>query len=556
MAAAASLRLAALVLLAVLGGASHAVAATVQCSTFTPYTLKIFNNTKLYNIWPVIATPTNGADEWLQGAAQIQDGQNGTILYGHKNVYRMYFKPLAGIPPNGGFITITLPLCSQLIKNENGIYGTVPDEYINWWNGGRLYLYDNLVSKGGPPQQLVNDFTIDNKPANTVTPLALEPVPYCAECPDHNPTIFRSPVALPANDPAQLTEYTLADVDKGDKTNNFTWSLKVGNVDYDISYVDHVYLPVAMGSIKNPDNIGYIGSIQDVDQFRQVMGTFLKDFTGWPRYLNPILDPITHKHEPYLRIPGPYNAYKQYDSIEKTIIEEPGQAITRLGILWNYCVTTMTDQSQMCLSARTVNTFFLNNYTKYKTMVDKGECNPPVTPPPTPTLVDVLAHVYGWVPWNEHCTEGAKANDLDDKTDNFRAVHKTYITLQYTSLSAQFPYQTFNPYVNLVHGAKYLNMPGSYAFSIDDDVGNIHVPAAGVIITVGGSGGLENDVPFDPTKIISVNLGDPKNLKRPLWGQSSFCLEQTPPFTKDINNTTLFFQITSVRFPCTVALTD
>jgi hypothetical protein len=67
MAAAASLRLAALVLLAVLGGASHAGATIpIKCSTFTPYTIKIFNDTKLYNIWPVISTPTNGPDEWLK----------------------------------------------------------------------------------------------------------------------------------------------------------------------------------------------------------------------------------------------------------------------------------------------------------------------------------------------------------------------------------------------------------------------------------------------------------------------------------------------------------
>jgi hypothetical protein len=395
---------------------------------------------------------------------------------------------------------------------------------------------------GGPPPELVKDFGIDVK--NPVTPLALEPVPYCAECPDHNPTIFKSPVALPANDPAQLTEYTLADVDKHETTTNI-WSLVVGNVDYDISYVDHVYLPVAMGPIKNPDNVGYIGSIQDVDQFRQVMGTFLTDFTGWPRYLDPL------SKLAYLRIPGPYNAYKQYDSIEKTIIEKPGQAITNLGILWNYCVTT-SDQSQTCLSARTVNGFFLRNYA----MVNRMECNPPGPRPlpPTPTLTDLLAHVYGWVPWNEHCSGGAAANDLALATD-YKAVHATYITLEYTSLSAKFPYQTFNPYVNLVHDTKYLNMPGSYAFSVDDDVGNIHVASQGLIITVGGSFGLENPVQYDPTKVVSVNLGDPDALKRPKWGQASFCLEQTPPFIKDIPSTH-FFQITSVQYPCTVTLTD
>ena len=61
---------------------------------------------------------------------------------------------------------------------------------------------------------------------------------------------------FPPNDPYQLTEYTLADVIKG----NNNWNLNIANVDYDISYVDEAYLPVAMGPLGNPD-VGWIGSI-------------------------------------------------------------------------------------------------------------------------------------------------------------------------------------------------------------------------------------------------------------------------------------------------------
>ena len=99
---AAWLRRLTLALLTLLGFASHAAAA-IQCGDYQPYTLKIFNNTnnssEKYNIYPVIATPTNDADEWLQRAAQILDSQKATLTYGHKFVYRIYINPTVGIAP-------------------------------------------------------------------------------------------------------------------------------------------------------------------------------------------------------------------------------------------------------------------------------------------------------------------------------------------------------------------------------------------------------------------------------------------------------------------------
>jgi hypothetical protein len=70
------LRLLMLTSLALLGFTSKTEAiAGIQCIDYQPYTLKIFNDSKVFNIYPVIATPTNDADEWLQGAAQILDSQ-------------------------------------------------------------------------------------------------------------------------------------------------------------------------------------------------------------------------------------------------------------------------------------------------------------------------------------------------------------------------------------------------------------------------------------------------------------------------------------------------
>ena len=537
MAPTAWLRLLTLLSLACLGFMSRAPAiAAIQCSDYLPYTLKIFNDSKKYNIYPVIATPTNDADEWLQGAAQILDSQKGTLTYGHKFVYRIYINPTVGIAPRGS-VTVMLPLCSQLASNPDP---TKPDQYINWWNGGRVYIYENLKSLGEPPAELVADFTKDQ--ANPVSPLTLTPRPSCAGCSGvPNPPIYKSETALPPNDPAQLTEYTLTGLNKGDKKINPdpTWKLVPKIVDYDISYVDHVYLPAAMGPVGNPD-IGYIGSIQDVGVFKQIMDSFLLSYDGWPQYLHPL------SQKPYLRIPGTYNAFAQYNAKEKTVITKPGKAITQLGNSWTICVTS-TDSSHICNKIRTVNDFFLKNYDKYRKLVIDGQCNPPGgIPPVNPPLKDLLKRVYGWVPWNENCEGGAAANDLALDPD-FQKVHKTYIALQYSK-----PLGTFNPYVNLVHGTDYLDMPGSYAFSVDDDVGNMLVDGTGIIITIGGSTGLDNDVQYDKSKLVNVNLGDPEPLKdRPLWSQYGFC--QGNP-ARDI--TSLSVQITSVRYPCVFGMTD
>ena len=193
---------------------------------------------------------------------------------------------------------------------------------------------------------------------------------------------------------------------------------------------------------------------------------FLSAQPGWPQYL----DPITQQS--YLRVPGTYNAFAQYNPMMTTVITQPGQAIQNLKNQWTNCTTT-PDNSTLCQDIRTVQGLFLANYNNYLSLVGQGLCTPPTTPPVNPTLHDMLTHVYGWVPWNAFCSGGAAANDLALQP-NFKSVHSTYIALQYLP-----PLGAFNPYVNLVHGSSYLDMPGSYAFSIDDRVGNIHVPGTG-----------------------------------------------------------------------------
>ena len=500
----ASLRLLTLALWAFLGCASEAAAAS--CFDFPPFELRIYNSSGLYNIYPVISTPTNGADEWLQGGFQVPKTDIATRKYGHIFPYRIYLRPGVGIPP-GGSVSVSLPLCTQLVGAPD--IGTTPDQWINWWNGGRVYIYASLVTDGQQPAALSADWANDqNNPVTLYTP-----GPYCVGCSVPQRPVYRGksplpphdPAGLPANDPAQLTEYTLGALDK----TTFTYyDLNFGTVDYDISYVDHVYLPVAMGPIGNPD-IGWIGSNYGINRFRSIMGGFLAAQPGWPQYL----DPVTKPQQKYLRIPGTYNTFAQWDPMNKTTITQPGAAIDSLKAQWSYCTTNLADTTEICQDIRTVNDFFTTNYNSYRQLVAQGSCTPSTTPPAQPVLEDMVKHVYGWVPWNEHCSGGASANNLALQSD-FAAVHKTYIELQYLP-----PLGTFNPYVNLVHGKDYLDMPGSYAFSIDDDVGNMLVNGEGVIITVAGTLGLENTVPFDKSKVVHVQIGAPLGA----WRQYGFC---------------------------------
>jgi len=50
----------------------------------------------------------------------------------------------------------------------------------------------------------------------------------------------------------------------------------------------------------------------------------------------------------------------------------------------------------------------------------------------------------------------------------------------------------FDPYVALVHGKEFMNAPYTYAYSVDDAVGNYQADGTGLIVTVGGPNGLNN----------------------------------------------------------------
>jgi hypothetical protein len=83
------------------------------------------------------------------------------------------------------------------------------------------------------------------------------------------------------------------------------------NVGYNISYLDQVYLPVALApcrdepcnpSVQDPSAVGYLGTTKPVLEFSTLLTQFATT-QDWPRYFDP-LDDATRP-----RLPGTYNVF-------------------------------------------------------------------------------------------------------------------------------------------------------------------------------------------------------------------------------------------------------
>src|SRR5262249_12694987 len=158
-------------------------------------------------------------------------GEMGDKPYPKLDNFRIYINPTGnGIPP-GGEVTITLPLLTQLVPTDK-VDPKKTDQYIDWWGGGRVELFEAPAADGKPPSALTALFT--DRPSQTeVTPIASTPVPQCPACQPLR--IFKDTGGVfKNNEPSQLTEYTLGAINQ--KTDPV--ELNAHNVDFDVSYVD------------------------------------------------------------------------------------------------------------------------------------------------------------------------------------------------------------------------------------------------------------------------------------------------------------------------------
>lgn len=536
------------VVLSLLTGVSTAASGEIQCkdyngkdTTVKPKTITIYNNSG-DTIYPVLATSKNAVNEWLQGCFR------STAPYPTNFVYKLYVNEGEGIKP-GSSVTITLPLYSKLSN----------DKYITWWNGGRVVLADEKTRLRDEKDNAVS--TPDEvicKGENTSCTL----------------TTYSSDVQFPENIYAQLSEYTFGDsIIPAKQTLRL---LKPENVGYNISYVDHVYLPIAIGAKNNP-YIGYSGSTQSLDEFRTRLKSFLETAMGegWPVY-----------NLTKLKLPGGYNIFAQRtgtlpptDSVpvkpkdgyppvltvlkcqenSNNCTEEEkkslhfGVSVQRMQNLWANCVDwgsedlskyrTKTFECPVELKNKLmpVYQFYKKNHEQYMAMYKAKQCTLTPNTPATPfNYWEAIKHIYGWVPFNEGC--GAAANPLAQTEIpgwNHAKIQSMYIhDLQYNykEPEANNPDYLFNPYVKLIHDDQYLDMD-AYGFSVDDAVGFMSELGDGLVFTVGGPHGLENQKQFSYADGFSVAIGVPKSMlneaSTPLIKKYGVCVMKQDPKDMD-----------------------
>jgi hypothetical protein len=503
-----------LVLALMLGHSGSCAAQTAKppvapCTTIDPpcMTIKIYNNTSAkdgHNIYPVLTTGISSPDKWLQ--LQFHDPGKS---YGRDTGFRFDINPEKdGIPP-GGHVTITLPLYTKLTADGE------LNRNIDWWNGGRIEIFDAPASAHRPPEALTRLYTgvtdKDQAPVANIAPGATRPA--CVEgCPSAL-ELFASKAGIKNNEPEQLTEYTIG-------SDNIT-QLNVHQVDYDVSYVDTAYLPVAMEPYNNKQ-VGYIGSPQSVTAFRQSLTSFLQTskWKGWPRFKDN-QGAIIAKVPSALHIfAGDPDMYPSQGDPAKTSTWPNYAPIQALADRWEACVSKKSSDAA-CADIIAVDELVKANYRnyveKYRSLgCDYAEFPGPVAPQ---TLQLTLQHGYGWTPF----TEGKCAADLNllEKTPpdysanhyaRYQKVKEQFDRLQYwpsgSDGTKEKPYGgEFDPYLVLIHDMEYLGAKNAYAYSVDDAVGNMNVAGDGLILAVGGIANLPNQNPAAPP--INVQIGGP-----------------------------------------------
>lgn len=479
-------------------GLSTTDALAQKAGAIPTMTIKIYNNSPNFNIYPVLTTGTSSSSLWLQAWFKVPKAQMGNNPYPKLNNFRIYINPTGnGIPP-GKSVTVTLPLLTQLVPASR-VDPKKTDQFIDWWGGGRVEIFDSPAASGQPPAALTALYT--KRPSQTaVSPILNTRVPTCVGC-NGDLVIFKDTGGVfTNNEPSQLTEYTLGAINQ---TANPV-ELNTNNVDFDVSYVDTAYLPVAMAPYNTTlppiAQVGYVGTPQPIPAFRTALRKFIakrSPYTGWPQFIN-------SQNKTILKLPSLLHIFAGDPDMTK----QPWPPINKLRAQWNNCVK-LTNNSKYCQNIRTVRQMFQANYDNY-VKIYPANCDASKKPVVL-TEALMISHVYGFTPFGENCTSPT-VNLLENTpgytangSARFHQVKDIFDQLQY------WPNGQFDPYVILIHGKNYVNAPNVYAYSVDDAVGNLQAEGTGFIIAVGGTNGLPNPNPAAPP--INVNFGFAKTDK-------------------------------------------
>jgi len=116
------------------------------------------------------------------------------------------------------------------------------------------------------------------------------------------------------------------------------------------------------------------------------------------------------------------------------------------------------------------------------------------------------------------------------------------------------PKYGFNPWVQLIHGKNYISAPNTYAYSVDDAVGNIQAEGQGFIVDIGNTINLENqNLATQPIEITApINKDQTYN-----FVSYSVCKRRPVAERKQLNPNFTTFVINAVNPPgCPVYIYD
>ena len=440
-------------------------------------------------------------------------------------------------------VTITVPFWTQLQEVTDNNIGVNTDQFIDWWNAARIYLFEGATALHAA--QITDGSTVDKKPhtPTPVAPVGGAKVPTCvasggATC---TVTLLSYTIDPPFGIPFQLQEYTFASaVGPPLDGRPAMFQNKAGDgllfVNYNVSSLDSVYLPVAMGPLGNND-VPYVGSTQSVADFREKLAKFGGDNGGnWPIYVPVYFDELS-KHpglpnEPIFNAACSLDAFEQPNEAPKV----PRYELPKLAGTFNMLVESFRDPPPI----PPVLTSDPPDFSSFST----SKCNPSPPPPFTtpdlgtagqrvlklwhdctdasnnprppgstpfksttcielrkqfnffqtnyistckkePDFTSTIQAIYGFVPINFGGCKGGALNE----TAGFKAAIGLYCDLQYNYLTEIPEAEIFNPFTQLIHDTL---KSSAYAFSIDDKVSFKHVQGTGIILAIAGANGLEN----------------------------------------------------------------
>lgn len=543
-------------LLAFCAGAGWQAQAQAQtsCPAIPPnMTIKIFNDSTDKWLFPELEVGQPNPDVWIQAICKVPNSQIGSHPYPTTLTNRFYINPTTGIAP-GQSVFITLPLYTQLVATVDPMAN---DQYAEWWQGENIQMF--VSDSSTPPKAFTELYlgTAPNRDQTPLTSLAANPTwPTCTgtvAC----TLAFKKDTkgTLPKFGPSQLIEATLGARQAQKVVNDSPPNaLDVRNVDFDVSYVNVGYAPAAMGPVQN-DQVGYVGSPMPFGSptspatpktYQGVIQQFLKDFPGWPRFVFTYADGTT---APVQKLPSTLELVSRFSGANAPTDLEPtqvsGMPKSWPDSYWPPMQTLRTNFAKyskschhsaaaatnptFCDALLDVNALIAANYAQYLKLIANKTCAGTAVPN---TANAIISHVYSWAPWNEGLVAGPGCDpptvNLLENTPGYwvqpdpnkprdyaqyQKVKLEFDKLQYGTLPAQ--QYVFNPWVQFIHGAKYLNIPGAYAYSVDDAVGNIQAEGTGYIIDFESLKNLENQFPAEPPINISVGYdpADPNRFK-------------------------------------------